>query len=247
MGHQGRQDRLEVHLAGTNILQALLPLFSTLLTENQLLSKHITLPTFTILDGPAAETKPSPEQPSHNSSYKLLAAATASAGAALAIYTTSPTFALGTSSVIFAATGLVLFESTVTATTADDEDNTRGLVSADGTLSRRVSMSGARKIHQLAALRDVAAAIAVICGIASYFMELSVTSTSITWEPVYRKYARDWRDVHNYRILLQVLWTIPATLLMNILIFIIVSALLLLHVISSTSCWHEFTITSCIS
>ena len=247
MGNQGTQFRLEGWLAKTNILQALLPLFTTFLSENQLLSKHIALPTFTILNGPAAETKPSSEPASHNSSYKLLAAATASAGAALAIYTTSPTVALGISSVIFAATGLVLFESTVTATTADDEGSTRGLVSADGTLSGRLSMSGARRIHQLAALRDVAAAIGVICGIASYFMELSVTSTSITWEPVYRKYARDWRDVHNYRILLQVLWTIPATVVMNILIFVIVSAFLPLPVISSTSCWHKFTIMSCLS
>jgi hypothetical protein len=184
--------------------------------------KHLALPTYTILEGSATETRTPSEQQPHTESYWILAALTVSASITLAIYTASTTFALGLSSVIFAATGLVLFESTIRTATEEGEGSKRGLASANGTISRRASMSGAQKEQRLATLRDVALAITVMCGIASILMESSLTASTISWEPVYREYNREWRDVHNYRILLQFLWMIPVNTMLNVLTFIMV-------------------------
>jgi hypothetical protein len=147
---------------------------------------------------------------------------TVSASAVLAIYTASTTFALGLSSAIFTATGLVLFESVLRATTEDGEGSKRGLVSANGTISRRASISNPQRVQWLATLRDVAIAIVVVCGIASILMESSLIATSVSWEPVYNEYAGHWRDVHNFRVLQRFLWTIPVHVLVNLLIFIMV-------------------------
>jgi hypothetical protein len=182
----------QVHVL--TMLQALLPLLTAVISENELLSKHFALPT-TNLDGSAAETKTSGAQPQ---SYGMLAVLTASASAGLAIYAVSTTLALGLSSAIFTATGLVIFESAIQAAT-----------------------SGAQP-QRFAALRDVAAAIAVICGVAALLMEPSLTASSISWEPVYREYSREWRDVHNFRTLQRFLWMIPVHAVLNILTFLMV-------------------------
>jgi hypothetical protein len=147
---------------------------------------------------------------------------TVSASAVLAIYTASTTFALGLSSVLFTATGLVLFESVLRAATEDGEGSRRGLVSANGTVSRRASISNPQRVQRLATLRDVAIAIIVVCGIASILMESSLVATSVSWEPVYSEYAGHWRDVHNFRVLQRFLWTIPVHGLVNLLVFIMV-------------------------
>ena len=152
-----------------------------------------------------------------------MGALTVSASAVIAVYTAPTTFALGMSSVIFAATGLVLFESTVTIAADDTEGSRRGLTSSNGTPPRRNSVGASQRKQQTAALRDIAAAMIAVCGIAWFAFEPSITSTTISWEPVYRAYHMDWRDVHNYRILLRVLWTIPVHFILNILTFVLVS------------------------
>lgn len=152
-----------------------------------------------------------------------MAALTVSASIALAVYTVSTTSALGFSSVLFAATGLVLFEAALKGAEDDSENRTRGNESANGSFPRRGSISGARSGQSLAALRDVAATITTVCGIASCFMEPSIIATSISWEPVYRAYDLDWTDVHNYQILQQILWMIPTKVIVNVLTFVMVS------------------------
>lgn len=202
-----------------------------------MVARHLALPTFTILDGPAAETKAPPERQPHTESYGILAVLVVSASAVLGIYTVPTTVALGLSSAIFAATGLVLFESTIRAATEESESSRRGLLSANGSTPRHASMSGASRTQRLAALRDVAVAIAVVCGVASILTESSLTASTISWEPVYREYNREWRDVHNFRILQRFLWMLPVQSTVNVLIFVLVrmSFLLVVEIFSYAS------------
>jgi hypothetical protein len=203
-------------------IQALIPLFTVLFSENQLIAKHLALPTYTVLDGPAAETKTSPERQPHTESYGILAVLVISATAVLGVYAVPTTVALGLSSAIFAATGLVLFESTIKVAIEDGEGGKRGLGSTNGSGLRRASLSGASRPQRLAALRDVAVAITVVCGIASILTESSLTASTISWEPVYKEYDREWRDVHNLRILQRFLWMLPVHSTVNVLIFVLV-------------------------
>lgn len=155
----------------------------------------------------------------------MLVTLTIAASAALGIYITSTTSALGISSAIFAASGLVLFEIAARGTKDDSDNGTPGLMSADGSFSRRGSVSSSRKVQELAALRDVAAAITVICGIAVYMMEPSVAPGAATWEPMYREFDRDWKTVHDYRTVRQVLFMIIINVALNLFTYLIVSAL----------------------
>ncbi|KAH9873108.1 hypothetical protein J1614_005505, partial [Plenodomus biglobosus] len=205
---------------GVWVTKALLPLFVTLVSQNERLSTFVALPTHTALASPAAETKPTPEQSPNSRSYSLLAVLTVSASAVLALYTASTTLLLGLSSVFFAAIGLVLLES---AAVGETEGSRHDSTFAQGASVRRVAMSVTQTAQQLAVLRDVALIVAVACGIATYLMEPAVSSTSITWEPVYKLYNMDWRDVHNYRILQRVLWTLPVHVMMNVLAFILIA------------------------
>jgi hypothetical protein len=203
-------------------LQVLIPFFAVLFSENELVVKHFALPTHTVLDDAAAETKTSPERQPHHESYGILAVLTVSAGVGLGVYAVPTTVALGLSSAIFAAIGLVLFESTTKVAAENGEGSKRGSASANGGISRRASMSGASRPQRLAALRDVAVAIAAVCGIASILTESSLTASTISWEPVYREYDREWRDVHNFRILQRFLWMLPVHSIVNVLVFILV-------------------------
>ena len=134
----------------------------------------------------------------------------------------SSTFVIGLSSAIFAAAGLVILESTIRATGEDGDGSRRGLVSANGSIARRTSVSGTQRTQRLAALRDVAMATAAVCGTACLLMEPSLTASSISWEPVYSQYDREWRDVHNFRILQRFLWMLPVNAIVNLLTFIMV-------------------------
>ena len=96
-------------------------------------------------------------------------------------------------------------------------------MSADGTFSRRGSVSSSRKAQELAALRDVAAAMTVICGIAVYMMEPSVAPGAATWEPLYREFDRDWKTVHDFRTVRQVFFMTIVNVALNLLMFLIVS------------------------
>ncbi|KAF1842912.1 glycosyltransferase family 90 protein [Cucurbitaria berberidis CBS 394.84] len=213
-------DRAACDKEGIWATKAFVPLFAVLISQNELLAKHIALPSHTLLDDPAAKTTTPPETHAYTGSYRILAALIVSASAVLATYVAPTTSALGFSSAMFAATGLVLFEAAMKSAEDDGENNTRGLVSANGSFSRRNSVGGAQREQQLAVLRDVAATITTACGIASYLIEPSMIANMISWEPVYRSYGRDWRTVHNYRVLQQVLWMIPINVTVNVLTFI---------------------------
>jgi hypothetical protein len=192
-------------------------------SENELLSRHLNLPTHARSD--STDSTSSPEKPSGKRPADLLVTLTIAASAALGIYITSTTSALGISSAIFAASGLVLFEIAARGTKDDSDNGTSGLMLADGSFSRRGSVSSSRKVQELAALRDVAAAITVICGIAVYMMEPSIAPGAATWEPMYREFDRDWKTVHDYRTVRQVLLMIIINVASNILLYLIVSAL----------------------
>lgn len=170
-----------------------------------MLLKQLALPTYTSIDSPEAKTNGLSDANSHTGSSRLLAALTISASVVLAIYTASPTTVIGFSSVIFAAIGLVLFEAAARDAEHDIDSTGRSSVAGSESFGRQ----------QLASTRDVAIMVATVCGIASVLMEPSITSTAITWEPVYRTYKQDWRDVHNYRILQRFLWTIPVNIIVN--------------------------------
>jgi hypothetical protein len=171
------------------VSQAFLPLITALIPASEL-AQHLP-----ILDGPAAEPKTAGAQPQ---GYWKLAVLTASASAGLAIYTLPTTLALGFSSAVFTASGLVILESTIQAAT-----------------------SGAQP-QRFAALRDVAVAMAVVCGVAALLMEPSLTASAISWKPVYGEYSQEWRDVHNFRILLRFLWMIPVHAMLNVLVCLMV-------------------------
>ena len=201
--------------------QWLLPLFAALISENELLSRHLTLPTHARSD--STESNGGSEKPSNKRPSDLVVTLTIAASAALGIYVTSTTSALGISSAIFAATGLVLFEIAVRGTKDDNDGGPRGLMSADGSFSRRGSVSSTRKANEFAALRDVAAAMTVMCGIAVYMAEPSVAPGAATWEPLYRDFDRDWKTVHDYRTVRQVFFMIIVNVALNLFTFLIVS------------------------
>ncbi|KAJ4362025.1 hypothetical protein N0V83_010966 [Neocucurbitaria cava] len=213
-------DRAACDKEGIWATKALLPLFVVLLSDNELIAKHVALPIHTLLDDPAAKSNAPSETHSHTGSYRILATLTVSASVVLSTYTVSTTSTLGFSSVLFAATGLVLFGVALKGTEDDGENNTRELGSANGISPRRNSISGLLKEQQLAALRDVAAIMMTVCGIASYFMEPTMTATTVSWESVYRDYKQDWSTVHNLRILQEVLWMVPVQVFVNAFTFV---------------------------
>lgn len=192
-------------------MQGLLPLFAVLVSNYEQLSKHITLPFYSPLDEAASPSTISPESRSQHGSHRLLAALTVSASAVLAIYSTSPTFVLGISSAMSAAIGLVFFGEAVTGAKDDNPGGSRGLVSANGTFSRRGSTVGTRNEQRVAALRDVAAAMTLMCGLATCLME--PTTSHVSWQPG-----------HYHQTIQRILWTIVANVVSNILVFLIVSA-----------------------
>ncbi|KAF3006732.1 capsule-associated protein CAP1 [Curvularia kusanoi] len=212
-------DRAACDKDGIRATKWLLPLFAVLVSENELLSRHLTLPTHARSDS-TDSIGPSEKSPSKRPA-DLLVTLTIAASAALAVYVTSTTSALGISSAIFAASGLVLFEIAVRGIKDDSDSGPRGLMSADGSFSRRASVSSNRKAQELAALRDVAAAISVICGIAVYMIEPSVAPGAATWEPMYREFDRDWKTVHDYRTVRQVFFMIVINVALNLFTYLI--------------------------
>jgi hypothetical protein len=185
-------------------------------------SKHIALPAYNKLDDATSDNSPVSERRLHARSFRLLAVITVTATAALANgYTITSTTALGVSSVIFTATGLVLFESALQSS-KDDNDKERGLMSANGTFSRRTSPQGAQREQLLASLRDVAMVVALVCGMATYFVEPAITPHAISWEPVYRQLPGDWKTLHYHRTVQQCLLMILVNLLVNTLLFFMV-------------------------
>lgn len=191
--------------------------------DNELLAKRLALPTYTVPDdhSHATEKKLPADAAGHIDQPGNLLVLTVCASCALGVYTIPTTFMLGLCSAIFAAVGLITFRSIIVAAAPDEGEDTKRRLTT-GTLDLRASISGVQKAQRLAALRDVAVAIAVVCGIASILMESSVSASNITWEPVYRDYKREWREVHNFRILQCFLWMLPVTAFLNLLTFIMV-------------------------
>ncbi|KAF2791010.1 glycosyltransferase family 90 protein [Melanomma pulvis-pyrius CBS 109.77] len=217
-------DRAACDKEGIWSTKGLLPLLAVLVSENEFWSKHTSIPSYFTPDDSPIDSSLSAERSSRPGYFRLLAVVTVSAAAALATrFTTSPTSTLGLSSVIFTATGLVLFENALKTTKDDTDSGGRGLMSANGTFSRRDSMGGAQKEQQLASLRDVAAVITIICGIATYLMEPVIKSDAMTWEPIYRQLPGDWKTLHYHRTVQQVLLMICVDVLANILLFFMLS------------------------
>ncbi|KAF2712869.1 glycosyltransferase family 90 protein [Pleomassaria siparia CBS 279.74] len=219
-------DRVACDKEGVWSTKGVLSLFVVLATENGLWLKHTTLPSYFSPDPDDSpiESSSSTEESSRPGFFRILAVVTVSAAVALSTrYTTDPTSVLGLSSVIFTAAGLVLLERALKTTKDDTNTGGRGLMSANGTFSRRTSMEGAQKEQQLASLRDVAAVMAVICGAATYFMEPVIKSNAMTWEPVYRELRGDWKSMHYHRTVQQVLLMICVNVLANTLMFFMLS------------------------
>jgi hypothetical protein len=194
----------------------LLPVLVVLASQNDLLSKHLTLPSHRWLEHESGvDGGSNPEKQSRPASMRLLAVASVSATAALATrFTLLPTSTLGLCSVIFAATGLVFLETALNGS-SDGSHSRRGLVSANGTFSRPNS-HGAHRDEQLASLRDVALAIAVICGLAAYFVEPTVTPRAISWKP---GYGTNWITLTYHRTIEQCLLMIIVNFMVDSLMF----------------------------
>jgi hypothetical protein len=136
-------------------------------------------------------------------------------------FTASSTSTLGLCSAIFTAAGLVLFEGALRST-RDDTHARRGLMSANGTFARRGSQ-GAHREHQVASLRDVAVVMIIVCGVATYLIEPSISPHAISWEPVYRQLHGDWKTLHYHRTIQECMLMVPVSCVSNVLMFYMVS------------------------
>ncbi len=194
----------------------MLPLFLVFFSKSGLGPDSLAWPLHASLDDPTVKTN---EFYAHTVSCRVLAALTVSASAVLACFTAPPTFVIGLCSVIFTAIGLVLFEISVTHTQNNDDLDPRGRFSANGSPSRRIPIRASGSYERTTALRDFASAIAIICTVATCFIEPSLLGRTISWEPSLRKANREWSAAHNFRVLQQALWMVPVNVLVNILTF----------------------------
>ena len=144
-----------------------------------------------------------------------------SATAVLAIYTSPTTSMLGLSSVIFTAVGLLLFERATGSTDDEVGNGTYNYVSANGSLARSNASSGPPREQQVAALRDIAAALMTLCGIASILTEPTIRD-GIIWESVYKRTEHDSAASHDYQILWRILWMVLVHVITNFLLFLLV-------------------------
>ncbi|KAF2107428.1 hypothetical protein BDV96DRAFT_625460 [Lophiotrema nucula] len=203
--------------------KGLLPAVVVLLSEREFLSKHIGLPSYTSVrdDSSGDGTTSSEKSTAHPKSFRLLAFIAVSATAALAVrYTISSTWALALSSVIFTATGLVLFEGAL-KDSKNNGDGNRGFMSANGTFSRRSSLEGAHKDRHLASLRDVAAVMVVLCGAATYLTEPAINPGAISWQPAYSRWGANWQAFHYHRTIQQCLLMMFVNIVINVSMFIL--------------------------
>lgn len=199
--------------------KALLPGLIFLLLETEFWPRTGALPNFFPLDGHSVENNSSVEKGTHTGSSRLLIIVTLSAGAVLSTpFITSPTSALGFSSAFFTAAELVLFENAIKHTKDEKNAGSRGLVSANGTFSRRNSLDGAQQEHYITSLRDVAAVITISCSAAAFFME-GFRADVLTWGPEIAKLEGDWKLVQNHRMIKQCVLMILVGTLEKILLF----------------------------
>jgi hypothetical protein len=199
--------------------QSLLPLLIVLLSGSQLLPTFALLPTHEGHDDAAKEPHGSADSAPYYGSFRILAVVTLSATIVLAAYSVPTTSALGISSTIFTATGLVLLERTARGTEDENTQGVHGAVSADGA---RISPDGLSREHQLAVLRDVAATLTAACGLASLFLESS-TNSAIPSHATNKSYDRGWKTVHESMMLQRIFWMVPVNVLTNAFMYMIVS------------------------
>jgi hypothetical protein len=49
------------------------------------------------------------------------------------------------------------------------------------------------------------------------------TSHAISWEPLYKQFGRDWKMVNDFITIQRTLWMLPVNVLINAIMYIIVS------------------------
>lgn len=217
-------DRAACDKEGVWSTKGFLPLLVVFLSHSDILSKNAALPAYISADEVQSDSSSSGwiKRP-HTGSSRALAVATLSALVVLATrYRISSTTALGISSVLFAAVGFVLFENALKDSKDGSDTTRRGLMSANGTFMRRQSLQGAQREHQLACLRDVAGIMMLLGCIATYFFEPSISSSAISWQPVYRHFWGPWKSINYQRTVEQLLLTILINVLVNVLLYIMV-------------------------
>jgi hypothetical protein len=209
-----------VHIC-TNFGQSLLPLLVVLLSRNRLFPTLASLPTHEAHDDDAKEPHVSSDTTPHYRPFYILFVATVSAIVVLAVYSVPATSALGISSTIFTAIGLVLLETTARSTEDEDTQGAYSATSADGTNAIRSPPNALSRVQQLAALRDVAAALTTACGVAALFLESSINSAAPSHAS--SPYGPGWKTVHKSIMLLRLFWLIPVNVLIDALMYMIVS------------------------
>jgi hypothetical protein len=148
---------------------------------------------------------------------------TGSSTAILVGYAVPATIVLGLSSAVFAAAGLVLLERAIKGVVDDDTSALHEAVPSHDVQTGRNASTRPSQGLQLAVLRDLAATLAVICTLASLFMEPSVYG--IYRQPASRKHQQHWAKGHDSMILQQIIWMVPVNVLTNALMYFIVSSL----------------------
>lgn len=151
-----------------------------------------------------------------------MAVVTVSAALALSTYTIPTTAALGMSSVIFAATGLILLERAGRDTGEESENSPYVSVSSNGPQAAAGHISGPSRQQQLTVLRDLAAVLALVCGLASFFLESSILR-AVSPHPMDPKYARNWRSAYESTNLRLFIGTIFLKVFTNALMYMNVS------------------------
>jgi hypothetical protein len=224
MAEQGWHETSYSYGCMLTICQSLLPLLVVLLSTNDLLPKLASLPIHDTHDHATKESHNATDSQSFAGSFRLLAAATVSSGAILAAYSVPTTSALGTSSAVFAAIGLVLLERAVRGVEDEESNGTYSSISTPAVQSGRSAVSRPPKEQQLAALRDFAAVMATICGLTSMLVEPSIVST-ISRGPSTEQYDHGWTKAYDFMIMQRIFWMLPVDILTNALLYIIVSGL----------------------
>jgi len=204
-------------------VQSPLPLLVVLLSKTELLSNLAGLPYHNPRDDAAKTEHGPPNMQSSASRYSILAIATLSAGAALAIYSVPSTIALGLSSAIFTATGLVLLEAVIWSVEDDSTTGTYSAIDPDGVRARRNSSTEPSKEQRLVILRDFAAALTVSCCLASILVEPNLIKAS--WQP----------SLKAFGSLQRICWIVPVQLCANAFFYFIVSCVVFVRWSTSTA------------
>ncbi|KAH7082135.1 hypothetical protein FB567DRAFT_561994 [Paraphoma chrysanthemicola] len=212
-------DRAACDKEGIWLFKSLLPFFVTLISKNEVMSRLLALPSH---DDTTHESADSPDTHSYVGSFRILAVTTVSAVAVLLIYTVPTTSTLGVSSVIFTATGLLLFGSATGSAEDGTGDGAYEFVSTNQPATRSSTSHVLPREQQVAAVRDIAASLAAICGLASILIEPTIRDAT-TWQSVYRSTDHDAMVVQEYGTLWRIVWTVLVHVITNFLLSLLIS------------------------